>query len=102
MISREEFTELVDAIQHSNDELIKIENFIEAYTDSYVIIKHELRDRLVKFLDNHFGGDAWVSWWLYEDVDKIIGLEDGTEIDVNDVNKFYDFLVSLGETKQWQ
>ena len=37
-------------------------------------------------------GEDLVSWWLYEDVDKILYKEDGGEISLEDIDDLYSFL----------
>lgn len=37
-------------------------------------------------------GEDLVSWWLYEDVDKILYKEDGGEISLEDIDDLYTFL----------
>ena len=35
----------------------------------------------------------WISWWLYEDVDKII-YDNGGETNVTEINDFVEFLIT--------
>lgn len=35
---------------------------------------------------------SYVSWWLYEKVDKIITLKDGKKVDVNNVKDFVEWI----------
>ena len=37
-------------------------------------------------------GEELVSWWLYEEVDKIIHGPDGTETNVEDIDDLYSYL----------
>lgn len=46
------------------------------------------------WLKSCFGdeGEDLVSWWLYEDVDKIIYEPDGTEINIENIDDLYSYL----------
>lgn len=37
--------------------------------------------------------DDFISWWLYEDVEKVIWLDDGTRIELNTAEDLYDYLL---------
>ena len=40
-------------------------------------------------------GEDLVSWWMYEDVDKILYVEDGTEINIEDIDDLYSYLEAM-------
>ena len=46
------------------------------------------------WLKSCFGdeGEDLVSWWLYEDVEKILYEEDGTEINVENIDDLYSYI----------
>lgn len=46
------------------------------------------------WVKSEFGeeGDDLVSWWVYEDVEKILYEEDGTEINLEDIDDLYSYL----------
>lgn len=49
------------------------------------------------WVKSEFGeeGEDIVAWWMYEDVDKILYVEDGTEIDLEDINDLYNYLEAI-------
>lgn len=48
-----------------------------------------------KWVKDEFGeaGEDLVSWWLYEEVDKIVYEEDGTETNLEDIDALYTYLL---------
>lgn len=52
-------------------------------------------DIFFKWVKDEFGeaGEDLVSWWLYEEVDKIVYEEDGTETNLEDIDALYTYLL---------
>lgn len=48
-----------------------------------------------KWVKDEFGeaGEDLVSWWLYEDVDKIVYEKDGTETNLENIDALYTYLL---------
>ena len=48
-----------------------------------------------KWVKDEFGeaGEDLVSWWLYEEVEKIVYEEDGTETNLEDIDALYTYLL---------
>ena len=48
-----------------------------------------------KWVKDEFGeaGEDLVSWWLYEEVDKIVYEKDGTETNLEDIDALYTYLL---------
>jgi len=50
---------------------------------------------LFKLLKEIIDPYEYISWWLYEDVEKAVWLEDGkVEIRLDTVEQLYDFLIN--------
>lgn len=51
------------------------------------------------FIHSHFNdcGCDLIEWWLWEDVDKIITLQDGTEVNVESLDALWEYIVSYKE-----
>ena len=52
-------------------------------------------DIFFMWIKDEFGeaGEDLVSWWLYEEVDKIIYEKDGTETNLEDIDALYTYLL---------
>lgn len=98
IITKKQFKFLMKSIQKQDKKKRKLENFLGDYVDSYIIFNRDISDDIIDFLEDYFsGGDDYISWWLYEDVEKKIW-ENGTEnepTDVSTLDKLYDFLIRL-------
>lgn len=97
-ITKKQFKFLIKSIQKHDKKIRKLEDFLGDYVDSYVIFNRDISDDIIDFLEDYFcDGEDYISWWLYEDVEKKIW-ENGTENDPTDVStldKLYDFLIRL-------
>lgn len=95
MISKKLFVEALNNIRKQEDRIGKIENALEEimmsspildvdnlYLKSLLdILKYEFKDK-----------EDYIDWWLWEDVEKIIYVDDKT-IDVTAPEDLYDFLM---------
>ena len=97
MLSKEKFIEYLTVITKYNEEADKWIDFFKAdIFESPLFIKaSDLADIVVSYLsDNNADIEDLISWWLYEDVDKLIFLPDGTTIDVETSDKLYDYIMN--------
>lgn len=104
MISYELFEKSIHAILTKKNRDENFSNFLEenVCTSHYCVVDYgnEIVDILIQVLcktfnletnNEYYGND--ISWWLYENVEKIIYFEDGTQRDISDLHDFYDYLV---------
>lgn len=97
MLSKEKFIEYLTAIIKYNEEADKWEDFlrIDIFESSLFQRSFDLIDIVIKYLsDNNTDIEDLISWWLYEDVDKLIFLQDGTTIDVKTPDKLYNYIMN--------
>ena len=107
-ISKEQYCKIVNEIKNFHKEREEFDNAIEKFSDGYVILNigNNLTTALEEILeeltfdrkDEH--GETWLSWWLYEDVEKIIYTEQDDPIDVRTPEKLYDYLEHSYEVYQ--
>lgn len=69
--------------------------FYDDLVDSYIKMLNEFSEGCTNEV---FGND--IEWWLYEDVDKIITLNNKTEIDVTTPEALYDYLVTYAKENE--
>lgn len=97
MLSKEKFIEYLTAITKYNEEADKLSDFFEANLfESPLFTKAtNLTNIVISYLSdvNEYIEDL-INWWLYEDVDKLIFLPDGTTIDVETPDKLYDYIMN--------
>lgn len=103
------FKEIVHVIKRHDNLNQEFSKFLEQKicTSSFCTVDYgnELTEMLIKTLCDEFNlMDEYnnkeypdlITWWLYEDVDKILYTkEPNQKIDVNDIEDFYNYLVSL-------
>lgn len=97
MLSKEKFIEYLTTIVNYNKEADKWDDFFKVdmfesplftkATDLTNIVIDSLSDKSEEIKD-------LISWWLYEDVEKLIFLPDGTTIDVETPDKLYDYIMN--------
>lgn len=112
----EEFEYIINKIKESDEKRRKISKFFEEElaTSSFIYFTfgEELSSLLISILADYYS--CWwtpdgkreksykesftesndISWWLYEDVDKVIYRKGDAEIDVNDIKDFFTYLES--------
>jgi hypothetical protein len=79
-MSEEQFINLINLVKKEDDKLDEI----------YKVIGGKMFEIIIK---TYMSIDAfdWIEWWLYEDVKKIITIEN-KPIDVTEIKDFYKFL----------
>ncbi len=103
MITFKRFEQIINTIKDHGEFQRKFTDFLEGNicTSSWAIV--DVGDKLVRSLidllcdifgqkDEKQCGDIF-SWWLWEDVDKIIYYQNGGHVDITDIKDFYDYLV---------
>lgn len=96
MITKRDFIDFIAAIKKYESILDKMEDVLNTrgglHESDFNIAVEEL---MSIFFDSHFTeeGCDMIYWWLYEDVKKIIYDED-KEINITDIEDFYDYLIT--------
>ena len=97
MLSKEKFIQYLNSIKNLDNEVDKWEDFlrIDIFESPLFQRSFDLIDIVIKYLsDNNTDIEDLISWWLYEDVDKLIFLPDGTTIDIETPDKLYDYIMN--------
>ena len=97
MLTKEKFISLINTIREEEGILRKIEDFIGQFNSSYTVlntppcqlalielIKEELRDET-----------DLLEWWLYEDVEKVIHLNNEEKYYLDSEEDVYDYLTII-------
>lgn len=102
IISREEFIKTIRLIQNFTSHQDTISTLIEKITDGYCVVTvgNYLIDKIVDLLNLNMRikDRDLIYWWLYEDVDKTIWI-DNEEIKVETLDQLYDYIIKY-ETHQ--
>lgn len=102
IISREEFIKTIQLIQNFHSEQDTISTLMEKITDGYCVVSfgNYLIDKVIDLLNLNTGvkDKDLISWWLYEEVDKIIWVCD-EEIKVETLDQLYNYIIKY-ETNQ--
>lgn len=98
MIDVKTFKMAVDSINKHRKWQDRCTNFIEKEicTDSWAFVTagDDLQSTLVKVLAKAFNDKGeWIDWWIFEDVEKVVGFADGTKKDISKIEDFYEFLL---------
>lgn len=97
MISKECFIERMQAIDDFYGEQHVLYDALDPIVDGYFVIT--LGDKLIDTIVKQTNEELYpqdmdlLSWWLYEDVDKIINV-DNKEINVEQLEDLYDFMIN--------
>jgi len=100
MLSKKLFVEAIGAIQKHNDIMEELRIPLRKLGDFPVNLDMDSlhRNALLKVLQATTGDqNDWISWWLYEDVPKIVEWEENGEhvqADLTEVGALYDFLLN--------
>lgn len=100
MLSKKTFVEAMNAIIEHNELMEELMKPLQKLGDFPLSLDFESihRKALLKVLQETMGDDSdWISWWLYDDVDKIVTWEEDEKkmsADLTTVEALYDFLLS--------
>ena len=78
MLSKEKFIQYLNSIKNLDHEVDKWEDFlkIDIFESPLFQRSFDLIDIVIKYLSNNNTDiEDLISWWLYEDVDKLIFLQ---------------------------
>lgn len=102
-ITLELFKEVIDTIKKTDEKQQQLTKAIESTlcTNSYCFVNicSEVSYMLIKLLTEcmNIADKDLISWWLYEDVNKVIWLKDGTEFNVESVEDLYRYITEVLE-----
>jgi hypothetical protein len=102
MISKEEFCQAIALIQQQEETDSKFTKALELVVDGRFVFGTESKclEAVLHLLTSVFRDTSdWISWWLYEDVEKVI-FDGDNEIPVETPEQLYDFLVSEMQEKE--
>lgn len=94
MISKKNFVRIIKNIQEQHKIDLEISDALQKVCGSYVIFNTEnlIYNSLHQLLEEVFNDEDYIGWWLYENVDKKIYIDEEV-IDVSTPERFYDFLI---------
>lgn len=95
-MKKETFVKIINAIKKLQEDRGMLAEGIEKFVDGYVIVTlgDETVEDLIDALSFELGDKyEWISWWFFEDVDKVVSFEDGRpDIRLDTPEQLYDFL----------
>lgn len=100
MIRKDDFVRGINAILEQAERDEEINNALDVicgndYSSCVAETSTIVTTALIELLGNLINDeDDYISWWLYEDVDKIITDAFGNKIEIDTPEKLYDFLVN--------
>lgn len=89
-ITQKQFLNLMNAIFKEREKYKDISSTLGKYSDGWIVFDNTLEDTIVKFLEDYYNTDL-ISWWLYEDVEKIVW-EDDKEYHLDNLEQLYGYL----------
>ena len=101
MITKAMFVEAIHNIQNQEQRVERFSKALSQICDGHPLfdVNNLYLKSLLDVLKAIFNDqDDYISWWLWEDVEKKVWLEDDTEIDLSTPEQLYDFLLqNMGE-----
>jgi len=99
LLNKEEFIKIIENIQKQEEIHDKITDALDCMYEGRGFfmgseLYHESLMKLLKIVMNDI--DEYISWWLYEDVEKKVWYKEGDkkiEIDLTTSSKLYDYLI---------
>ena len=92
MVSLENFKSTLSLISDFNAKYEKLEDNCIDIPDSWLVdIPFKLFHQWIKSNFNEECTDL-IYWWLYDKVDKVITLKNGSKLDVSNIENFYEYL----------
>lgn len=105
IITREEFCKIINNIQSQKQKENKLSDAVEQFIDGWFVLNESFYEKELYFLLKKIFNDKndYIGWWLFEDVEKIIYINNGrnskssksneNKIVLNTPEKLYDFLI---------
>lgn len=93
MLNQRDFVSFIRAVKKEEKRLYDIGRNLESLGDGFIVLENPLIEFIIKFLKTAMRDeDDYISWWLFEDIEKKVWLKDGTEVDLSTPQKLYKFL----------
>ena len=105
MISKELFCQTLADIKEQEQINEDFGKAIEKMGDGHFLwgVENKFHSALMNVLAAVFQDDGdYISWWLYENVEKKVWLADGTEVSLETDGQLYDFLLENLSAKSAQ
>ena len=96
MISNDLFCKTITAIQEQGEINDNFSKALQTVGDGHFVFgtDNKYYYALMNILVDIFKDDGeWISWWLYEEVEKVVWLKDGSKIRIDTPGQLYDFLL---------
>ena len=96
MITKSTFVNVVNNIRKQEKRVDKFSKALSQICDGHPVFDTNnlyLKSLLDVLKETFNDQDDYITWWLWEDVEKKVWPEDGTEIDLSTPEQLYDFLV---------
>jgi hypothetical protein len=97
------FVEKMNIITEFIKEQEKLEKAIGNISDGHIVVTigDNLVLTIIDFIEESLKVEdkGWLSWWLWESVEKVVYVDD-EEINVETLEKFYNFLKTLGQEQK--
>ena len=102
MITFDLFDKIITAIKEQDDIDRKVDDALELLCDSWVMMntknkKYWALGELLKVVMND--KDDFIGWWLYEDVEKEVTLENNKKINLSTTKSLYEYLIQYYKEK---
>lgn len=99
-MTKERFVKYMNLIQNFYSETDTIQELIDKITDGYscITIGEKLINAILDIIEEGLHipkDDDILSWWLYEDVDKVIYDENNNPISVRTLEELYNYIISI-------
>jgi len=98
-MTKEQFKNRMQLIQNFHSEQDTLQVIINKLTDghSVVIMGEYIVQEIINMIEENLGYKDILTWWLYEDVDKVIWDKNGREYNVRTIDELYDYIARHGD-----
>lgn len=96
MITKSMFVDAINNVRQQESRVDQFSKALSAICDGHPVfdVNNLYLKSLLEVLKATFNDqDNYISWWLWEDVEKKVWLPDDTEIDLSTPEQLYDFLI---------
>jgi hypothetical protein len=83
-----EYDEKIHSIYRMGIDLLDFDNLIPQLEKSIPTLLRKEQDEYYRYIQDIVG------WWLYDDVDKIIYVDDDVEINLDNIEDFVEYLIT--------
>jgi uncharacterized short protein YbdD (DUF466 family) len=83
-----EYNEKIHSLYRMGVDLLDFDNLIPQLEKSIPTLLRKEQDEYYRYIQDIVG------WWLYDDVDKIIYVDDDVEINLDNIEDFVEYLIT--------